>query len=61
MNEAEIIINGVVLNHEQSAAIRRACTAFLMMLSDKKFSEALGVKAVTDRAVVGGVLNLINM
>jgi hypothetical protein len=61
VNEAEIIINGVTLNHEQSEAVRRACTAFLMMLGDKKFSEALGVKAVTDRAVVGGILNLINM
>ena len=61
MNEAEIIINGVTLDQEQSAAVRRACTAFLMMLSDKKFSEALGLKAVTDRIVVGGVLNIINL
>jgi hypothetical protein len=61
MNEAEITINGVVLDKVQSAAVRRALTAFLMMLGDKKFAEALGVRAISDQATVGGVLNLINM
>ena len=61
MNEAEIIINGVKLDELQSSAVRRACTAFLMMLADRKFSEALGFRAVTDREVIGSVMNLINM
>jgi hypothetical protein len=61
LEEADIVINGVTLTKDQSAAVRRACTAFLMMLNDKKFSEALGFKAVLDREHVGAVLNIINM
>ena len=61
MNEAEIIINGVKLSSVQSSAVRRACTAFLMMLADRKFSEALGIKAVTDREVIAEVMNIMHM